>query len=176
MNPPGLSSLSLEFNSLFASDPALLAWLDTNASNWEDYQTVEPTNFTVTGVVNNTVSFSWDPILYTTDTGFYEILYSTSSGGPYTPFTMVTADKSVAALTVTDLDPFTTYYFVVRTQTNSHMWQPNTVVSSYSGEVSATTFDALAETGQFVYGYVLMGILMISGVFLINRKSHQTFF
>jgi hypothetical protein len=86
------------------------------------------------------VVLSWTPILYQGDTGGYRVYYSTTSGGGYT-LAGTTSNKSIDSLTVTGLEPETTYYFVVETFTNPHNynWNIHTVVSDYSEEVSAIT-------------------------------------
>lgn len=91
------------------------------------------TTFTV---ATSSIAVNWAPIAYTSDTGGYRVYYSTASGGSYTYFGM-TADKSATSLTVTGLNPGTTYYFTVKTRTNPHGYNQNKVVSRYSAEVSA---------------------------------------
>jgi hypothetical protein len=85
------------------------------------------------------------PISYTSDTGGYRVFYSTTAGGPYTYFGM-TADKTASSLTVTGLNPGTTYYFVVQTRTDTHGNNQNTVDSEYSAEVSAISLSPLILT------------------------------
>ena len=52
----------------------------------------------------------------------------------------MTEYKNASEFEVTGLNPETTYYFVVQTQTDPHYDNKNTVLSEYSEEVSATTF------------------------------------
>ncbi|MCP5054935.1 MAG: hypothetical protein GY940_47655, partial [bacterium] len=59
-------------------------------------------------------------------------------GGPYTLFD-ITIDKYASQMVVTGLEEDTTYYFVVRTRTDPHSLNSNTVDSEYSREVSART-------------------------------------
>jgi hypothetical protein len=50
----------------------------------------------------------------------------------------MTADKSISSYNITGLNPGTTYYIVVKTQTNPHSNNDNTVVSEYGEEVIVT--------------------------------------
>lgn len=81
------------------------------------------------------------------------------SGGPYTLFE-TTADKTVQSSTVTGLAPGTKYYFRLRTVTNPHTNNQNTVYSEYTSEVSGVTTPPLTWTGTSNAGTTenLMGI------------------
>ncbi len=86
---------------------------------------------------DTSVELTWTAIPYTGDTGGYEVEYSEDSGGPYTPFT-TTATKSDTSTTVINLTPDTTYFLRLRTLTDPHSANQNTVYSEYTDEVSAT--------------------------------------
>ena len=124
----------LGYNSLSASDPALLSFLTAMDNDWADTQTIPPTDLQSTPQSSRTVLLTWTPILYTDDNGYYEIGYSTSSGGPYT-ISDTTSSKNSTEYTVTDLSPDASYYFVVRTYTPAHDTQKNALTSDFS-EVS----------------------------------------
>ncbi len=87
----------------------------------------------------SSITLSWTPILYTADSGGYNVYYSTSSGGGYTLYD-TTADKLASEMEVTGLAIDTTYFFVVQSQTDPHSMNQNTVLSGYSNEVYAATF------------------------------------
>ncbi len=135
------AGLELRWNALFSTDSALIAFLNTKqlGGNWQGTQTIAPTGLSATGLLPGQVTVNWTPIAYTGDTGYYQVLYATSPGGPYTPFATVTANKAASSLAVTGLAQLTPYYFVVKTTTLPHPNNPNTVVSEPSAELPAST-------------------------------------
>jgi len=143
----------LRWNALYTNDEILKAFLDSKQAggNWEGTQTIALTDVTAASVSDASIEIDWTPILYTSDTGGYRIFYSTTPGGPYTYFDM-TADKTASSLSVTGLDPGATYYFVVQTRTNPHVYNQNTVDSEYSAEVSATTLQGITISGTVIDG------------------------
>jgi hypothetical protein len=90
---------------------------------------------------------NWTPIPYTGDSGGYTIYYSTTPGEPY-EFSKTTEDKTVSQVKVTDLSENTTYYFVVKTHTESHGNNQNAVESKYSEEVLETTSEDITISGR----------------------------
>ena len=123
---------SFAFNALFTDNLSLRNHLNTaQGSNWESTQTVVPSNITVSGVTTNSATLSWAPIAYTADTGGYEVYYSTKPTGPYTLST-TTGNKTSSGATVTGLNENTKYYFKLRTGTNPHANNQNTVYSRYT--------------------------------------------
>jgi len=135
------SGLGLEWNGLYTSDSVLKAFLDTKqwGGDWEGTQTIAPTNLTASSPTSTAITLSWTPIAYTGDGGGYEAFYSTTLGGPYTPYAPLTAGKTVVSMVVDGLAQSTTYYFVVRTVTDPHGGNENTVMSEFTGEVLETT-------------------------------------
>ena len=129
--------LDLRYNMLFSNDPALSAFLTSKQADWEITQTIAPADVAAAAATPTSVDLSWTPIVFTGMPGGYRVSHSTTSGGPYTSFGL-TADKTVSGLTVTGLEPATTYYFIVETQTDAHFNNQNTLVSDPSGDVSAT--------------------------------------
>lgn len=135
-----LVTLNLDYNKLdIAETDSCITILD---SEWGNSQTVPPN--TVEAVIPQTdvlekyaIEISWEPILYDTDPGYYEILMAKTSGGPY-DLVGRTIDKTVSQHTVRDLDAGTPYYFIVRTVTNPNNWNKNEVESLDSKEVTGT--------------------------------------
>ena len=133
-------SSDFRWNALHTSDDDLRIFLNSKqmGGDWESTQTGAPTGLT-TGVPTTTsVPLNWIKITYTGGTGGYKVYYSITPGGPYELFE-TTATKNVESTTVTDLISATDYYFVLRTVTEPHVNNENTVNSEYSSEISATT-------------------------------------
>jgi len=138
INLSGLSNTDIGYNALYTDNATLGTFLDNKDPDWEDTQTVAPKNVSASTTSDTSVEVSWTPILYTSDSGGYQVFYSTSSGGPYTAFG-TTIDKSAAQMEVTGLNLGTTYFFVVKTRTDPHMQNQNTVESENSQEATAKT-------------------------------------
>ena len=102
--------------------------------DWRETQTVPPTKFYPGDLAMSKVQLTWNPIRYTDDGGYYEVLMSTTAGGPYSSVGK-TASKHDDSLTVDGLTPGQTYYFVVRTFTPAHDYQQNDLTSENSDEV-----------------------------------------
>ncbi|RKZ50522.1 MAG: hypothetical protein DRR00_15010 [Candidatus Parabeggiatoa sp. nov. 3] len=126
-------------NSATAKDP-----------DWAATQTVPPTiNLTDTAALSdNTVQVGWTPIAYTSDGGYYQVKYATTSGGPYTNASGTTTNKSATSYDVTGLTAGTKYYFVVETFTPKHGDQQNDLTSVLSTEVSVTLSGGTLCTAQ----------------------------
>ncbi len=135
--------LDLRWNGFYSAtnNAVLIAFLNSKqlGGNWQSTQTIPPTGIGLVPVAGPGAQVTWTPIAYTADTGYYEVLYSTTPGGPYTAFPTVTANKSASSLVVWPLSAPQNYCFVVRTVTNPHANNTNTVVSDLSGEVCVTT-------------------------------------
>lgn len=101
---------------------------------WQNTQTVPPTNVLAMSLMMDKLVLQWDIISYTDDGGYYEVLMSVTSGGPYDSAGK-TASKYDDSLTVDGLTPGQTYYFIVRTFTPAHDYQQNDLTSENSDEV-----------------------------------------
>ena len=133
--------IDLRWNMLSSDEPSLIAFLTTKqieGGDWLSFQTVAPENLDATVLGADAVELSWDPVDYSWDQGGYQILAATSSGGPFQEVGR-TESKEADLFVVSGLEPETTYFFVVRTVTQPHGGNFNTLVSGPSSEVSATT-------------------------------------
>lgn len=139
-NLSGLGNLwtDIGYNALYTNDETLRTFLSSKDSDWSSTQTIAPGNVLVSPVSSTSVQVSWTPIIYTADSGGYQVYFSTTPGGPYTLFD-TTANKTISSMTVTGLTPVTPYYFVIRTRTEPHTNNQNIVESEYSDEVSVNT-------------------------------------
>lgn len=149
-NLPNITSLKnlldelsdFRWNALYTDNKDMKDFLKSKQwdEEWENTQTILPTNITASPVSANSIEVSWTPILYSVDPGGYEVFYSLDKDGPYTKFGDTTTKKD-SRLEVTGLNPLTTYYFKVQTRTDPHSKNNNTVLSEISAEVSAPTSD-----------------------------------
>ncbi|MCP4696247.1 MAG: hypothetical protein GY862_05305, partial [Gammaproteobacteria bacterium] len=148
-----LTGLHLSGNQLSGSIPALPSSLDSQYTDlrynaftdetadpgWADTQTVAPDNVSAAALSDTEIQVSWTPIAYTAGSGYYQVHHAASPGGPYTPASGATADKSASAYTISGLSSSTTYYFAVNTYTPDHEGNYNALTSLFSHEVSVTT-------------------------------------
>ncbi len=130
----GLAILDVSRNMLLASDPAVQAYMNSRSPGWDTTQNIAPTGLAIYTTTADSISLTWNPILYTSDGGFYEVWFSLNETGPFDTLGCATADKLTATCEVTGLSPETTYYFVVRTITPAYG-----LVSGFSAAVSAAT-------------------------------------
>ena len=129
----------IDWDALHTTDPTLTAFLNAVDSGWQGTQTIAPQNVSTSSPTATSLNLTWTPIAYVGDAGFYQVLYSTVAGGPYTPFPATTAGKAATTFTLTGLSANTTYYFVVQTTTNPNAHNTNTVTSEFSAEASGRT-------------------------------------
>jgi Leucine-rich repeat (LRR) protein len=150
--PTALKDLILEqdgsdfrWNALYAdsNDPyysdliALLTYAQWE-DDWENTQTVAPTDLTVGTITATSVQLNWTPILYTADFGFYQFCVAATSQGPCLSYSVETGKASSTDL-VGGLTPDKEYFFRGQTVTNPHGANQNQVHSEFSLEVSAKT-------------------------------------
>ena len=129
------SGLNLHWNALHTMDAGLDGFLNTKSeSNWSETQTITPETVVASGAGVDSVTINWDPIEFTDENGRFRVLYGTAQGGPYSS-DKVTANKTETDLTISGLTAGV-YYFVVRTETDSHDDNTNAVLSNISEEVS----------------------------------------
>jgi hypothetical protein len=170
-----LSDLNVGYNALYTDDDILRGFLNSKDPNWETTQTTAPSDLSAVALSGSSVEVSWTPISYTADPGGYRVYYSTESGKNYTLFTGITTDKSISKMEVTGLNPGTTYYFVVQTRTDPHTNNQNTVVSSYSREVTTagptTPPEIFLNRSQLNFGYVIGGATPSAQTFRISNSG-----
>lgn len=135
------AGLNLHYNGLYTTDAALDAFLDDRSAggNWSYSQTIAPANFRATSFAFNSISLGWNPIEYVYDSGGYQIYYGNTPGGPYTSDGGATANKNFGGHEITGLSPATQYCFVLRTWTDPHSANQNTVWSGVTAEVCQST-------------------------------------
>ncbi|MBV7335690.1 hypothetical protein KFU94_47090 [Chloroflexi bacterium TSY] len=91
-----LGSLDLGYNKLMASGDELNTFLNSMDPDWLETQTIAPTNMQAISLSTTEIVLSWDPIAYTEDDGYYEILMATTAAGPFKVVGQ-TSDKSATS-------------------------------------------------------------------------------
>jgi len=131
--------IHIDYNALYTDNPKVLNYLSSDESDWETRQTTAPKDVFAFATSDTSVRVCFSPAAYFNNYGGrYLVSYSTTQGGPYTDAGQ-TADKSAGYFDVTGLSPDTTYYFIVKSQADPHMYNSNTVTSLPGPEVSAIT-------------------------------------
>jgi Leucine-rich repeat (LRR) protein len=128
------------WNAIYTDDETMKSFLNSKqlGGDWQSTQTTEPKGVSARAVSGTSIEVSWIPISYIQDEGGYRVYYSRTPGGPYTLFGS-TGTKYNSKMEFTGVEPFTDYYFVVQTRTESHQYNPNILDSRFSEEVSALT-------------------------------------
>jgi len=140
-----IQALDIGCNAIEVSEPELIEFLDKNDVDWKQTQTVSPKQLTVTTKTNCSVTLAWSVIDYTHHQGGYEVYYSESSSEPYSLYD-ITDKKTIEQMTITGLQPDTTYDCSVRSVTYPHTAgerhdnNNNTVYSQFSKKISAKTY------------------------------------
>ena len=170
--------LDIRWNALYTENETLRTFLATKQEDgdWESTQTIAPTNVSPGKRLNSVSYIKWDPIMYTDDTGGYDVYYSVSSGGPYT-FLGSADGKTTDTYGCKGLPEHSSYYFVVKARTNPHNDNNehtyndnnNTVISEYSNEtyiadmnyssypeVVTNTGASITEGGQFTFSDLIL--------------------
>jgi uncharacterized repeat protein (TIGR01451 family) len=142
-----LYSLNVGYNQLTASDPTVINFLNEKDAGWAKTQTVALSRSAAMALSGDKVQLIWEPILYTSGSGYYQVKYATQPGGPYTNATTTTADKSATGYVVTGLSPKTQYYFVIETFSAQYGSQQSDSTSGQSPELTLTTLDTVAVSG-----------------------------
>lgn len=130
-----LGNLDLRWNSLYSTDSLLIDFLNSKQydGDWQSTQTVAPTGIYAEPLTDNSINVRWEPILYTGDSGGYEIFYSSTAGGPYSLYGF-TSDKTTDHMVIEGLQYLQHYCFVIKAFTNANSWNKNLVRSEYSLE------------------------------------------
>ena len=159
------SESDLSYNKLFTSDPAVRAFVNRKQydGNFEQAQTVVPTNVRVVSTTDRSAVIEWTPISYYYDEGGYQVLASTTPGGPAVSV-VTTETKEMSSVTVRNLAPSTTYFFSVSTVTHPHFYQKNLLVSPPAPPVSGTTGARVLAAADIDLTETTRGLVQIDGV------------
>ncbi len=166
---------SFSYNALRTDDPAIDEFLDRkeNFGEWERAQTKPPGGMTATDVGSFSVLLEWPFAEPLEVPGGYQVLASTSPGGPYS-LLRTTPSKFATSQLVTGLMPESDYYFVVRSVSYPHYFnaggftqgefihlsalQPNTLFSQPSSEVHVRTLKSSPTPARVVLSSLPEGL------------------
>jgi Leucine rich repeat len=165
-----LYDMCIDYNALHTNNDELRNFLNSLCwGNWEDKQTITPSGITALGTSYSSIRVSWTPISYISHSGSYWIYYSTQSGGPW-KHAGFTTDKTVSYFEMSGLNSDTWYYFKIKTHTEPHGLNQNTVFSEFSEVVTAVTHSPMEEQdppiGYFdtpISGVTVSGSIAVTG-------------
>lgn len=141
---PGLVQVDLGYNGLYAPEVEVVNFITALDSDWLETQTLPPYSIEPTVIRRDRITFGWTPILYTEDSGYYEVLYAQQPSGPFTSG-CATGSKLTAECTVSGLQAGTRYYFQVRSRTLPHVGQLNDILSITSDVLGVQTAPSSSE-------------------------------
>jgi Leucine-rich repeat (LRR) protein len=151
MNLTGLYYIELSLNGFYNTDGALESFLAVKSPYWKTSQTIAPSDVSGTAASTTSVTLNWTPIEYSAAAGSYRVYAGASPGSGYS-LAAETGDKTATSVTVTGLNPDTTYYFVIQTRTAVNANNKNEVLSHYSPEISVKTPAEAVQEYQLTVG------------------------
>ena len=153
------------YNRLFTNDAALRAFLNQKSANneFEQTQTMPPTNAKVTATTDRNATVEWTPIAYQYDEGGYQVSAATTPGGTPVAIT-TTSSKELSSVVLRGLKPSTTYYISVATVTYPHDTQRNLLVSDGTPTVQAATGAPVLAPAEVIVTATPRGLVQIDGV------------
>ena len=131
-------SLDVQYNALYTTEAELSDFLESKqiGGNWKSTQTISPTELNATLIEPDSVKLSWTPIVYSTNPGGYEIFLV--DDGSYI-FVGITPDKNNLNWVISNLEPGKEHCFALRSVTDPHDMNLNTVYSNFTEDVCVTT-------------------------------------
>ncbi len=145
---PNLEDNQSDFrwNGLHTTDASLATFLAQKQyqGDWESTQTLWPENPVAGDATACSVTLSWDAVTYL-DPGGYRVEVAEFDTGPWNDVGVYVPSKTTTSVTVTGLNPNTTYWFRLRSYTLPHrdgQNNQNTVLSDPGAPFSATTSDS----------------------------------
>jgi hypothetical protein len=145
--PPALCSLrnslvnvDLGYNALYTFNSRIRQCLNQLDPDWAATQTAPPRRVEISAITTDTITLTWDPILYTGDGGYYEIGYSSTLTGAWAIHGK-TADKNATGYTLDNLLPGETVFVEVWSVTPAHDANPTPVTSERVLRMAVTAAD-----------------------------------
>jgi len=138
--PLSVGNSDFRWNALYSDNQSLVNFLNgcqRDNADWTKTQTVTPTNFRPGQALDNGMELLWTAIPYSVDPGAYEIYQARSLNGVFSHYRSI-PDKAVSSIILSDLEHDQPYYFRIRTLSQAHANNNNTLVSAFSPTISVT--------------------------------------
>jgi len=131
------------YNGLATTDAALRSFIQTKQidQDWESTQTVPPEELAADAIDTESIALTWEPITYTGGEGGYEIAYGLS--GSTTTQRVTVSDKGTDRYTFSGLNPEKTYFFRMRSFTQT---DDGTLYSAESDTILKAPLPIIPET------------------------------
>jgi Leucine-rich repeat (LRR) protein len=153
------------YNGLFSNDANVRAFvnLKQEGGDFEETQTVMPTNVHLVETTDRSATLSWNTIRYDYYGGGYQVAASTTPNGPAVALATTSA-KNLNSITIRNLQPATTYFFTVATVSHPISDQPNLITSDRTAAVQGTTKQRVIAPAEVVMTDSPQGLVQIDGV------------
>lgn len=161
---------SFGWNALFTTDKAVKDFVNAknNSGDFEETQTVPPTNVKVTQMTDRSTTLTWNPIVSYAPGGYQVIVRKSPSGEPVAVAT--TGNLNEDAITVRKLDPSTQYFFTVSSVTHPFDEQKNLITSDPAQTISASTGQRVVAQPEVVIVERPTGLVQIDGVEVVADR------
>lgn len=138
LSATGISVLDLRWNALTADGDVAQRLDALSSGEFTRTQTIAPAGLAATGTTVDGIRLSWTPVTLQDAAGGYliDVQRLDGPGGSLPPVTV--PDKTVSASDIRGLVGGATYELTVRTFTNPHASNPNSVVSAKSTPVTGS--------------------------------------
>ena len=153
------------YNALFTNDERVRAFINSKHydGDFEQTQTVMPTNVRITQTTDRSATLTWTPIRYDYNAGGYQVLARNELTGQVKVAT--TSSKGLDTITVRNLLPETPYTYTVSTVTHPHSGvQKNLIVSDPSPRLQAPTGKRVVAPPEAVITEQPTGMVQVDGV------------
>jgi hypothetical protein len=141
----GLAEIDLRWNGL-AADPDVAAFLDgASPGQFSRTQTLAPAGLGVASHDDQSVCLSWDAVPFQDVSGGYQVIYRRTDQPPEAAQTVTMAGKAVTFTVIAGLTSGTDYSFQIRSFSDPHAANQNTVTSDTSPNPPLTGRTASAD-------------------------------
>ncbi|HEX2622731.1 MAG TPA: hypothetical protein VHL11_21380, partial [Phototrophicaceae bacterium] len=132
-----LTDLDVGYNMLTATNPTVIAFLDSLDVLWRETQTISPDDMTSSfDPATGTLNLSWTPILFTAFGGYYTVGCSLTPGGDPPDYATDTFDKKTTEVSFVGL-PVDDYFCSIQTFTPANVNNDNDLTSPISLPITA---------------------------------------
>lgn len=181
-------TMNLAYNALETVNSKVRQCMEQLDPDWAETQTVAPRRIEISAITTDSITLSWQPILYTEDTGIYQIAYSDTPSGPWTVHGS-TVDKTATGYTLDNLPSGETVFIQVWSETFPHPANPTPVTSEIVMRMAVTASDDsillivyaafdndLSEHGVDIVDRIRLGTKVnpnVRAVVLVDRRGED---